>query len=387
MSNELMLNLNQPTNLPAYLLGGSGVNVSGQLMASIGDSRNRIGLKGSRFRQILNGKEEGVFDENYLDIILVGAVPTVSRVYYAQKFNSASGAKQKSPACYAVDTNDGPPPDVQHPQSSKCEICPQNVKGSAISESGQKTRACGFFRRIAFFLAGDMTGTLYYCDIKSMGLFGESNKALNKFNLNDYAKALKSHGVDASQVVTRISFDTDQSVPKLLFQPLRVITVEEKAVITKLVDGNEITDYTTINMSTVDISGEESAVEEDVAAPAAPAAPAAQPVAQAPRPQAPKATPVAQKPQPVAQAPRPQAPKATPVAQKPQQAALVIEDVTPPVEAAPVQQTVQRPAVPPVQKPAAVSHAQNPAPVSVQPVVQEVSSDAELADILGNLGL
>lgn len=383
-NNELTLILDQPSQLPAHLQG-IGIGVSQQLMAAIGDVRNRIGMKGNRFRQILQGKEMGVFDENYLDIILVGVVPTVSRIFYEGAY-SATG-KNKGPSCYSVDSNDGPPPDVKHPQSVKCADCPQNVKGSKIAENGMATKACGYFRRIAFFLAGDTEGVMYYADVKAMGLFGDSNKSLNKFNMNDYAKVLQSRGIDASVLVTRLSFDTDSSVPKLYFQPLRYISPEEAAVVMRLAEGEEIKAYLEINMNTVDISAEQAADEapaEEVAQPAAPAPQAAPKPQQAPQ----QAAPAPQQ----AQAPKPQAPaQAAPA--RPQQAPAqrtttvqVDSGVQAPAQQAAKPQSVQQPAQ---ARPQAPAQQAAPKPVVTQPapVVQEVTSDAELNDILAELGM
>ena len=390
MSQDMMLIQGDgPMQLPAHLQGLTGLGVGKALMAAIGDTRNRIGLKGNRFRQVINGQEVGVWEENYLDVIIVGVVPTLSRIYYAGKYKQAGD--NAPPVCYSVD-NVVPSDDVISKQSDKCATCPQNVKGSRISDDGHEGKACSYFRRMCIKLPGD--STLYYVDVKAMGLFGDSNKALNQFSMNDYAKFLETRGVDASLVITRLSFDIDSSVPKLLFKPFGYIDEFDAEQIRAISETNEINEYLTINMKTVDISQEISAdAVDDVAEAEAPApqpVQAARPVQaqQAPRPApagtpAPRPTPApartASTPQPAQRTtPQPTATKPTPVAQAPK-----------PVAARPAAKPAGRPVGRPVGTPVAARPVEGvlvdsnvPAP---QPV--EISSDGEMADLLGELGL
>ena len=343
MSKEISL-FDAPSNVPAHLQGYAS-GVSQALMAAVGSSLNRIGTKGSRFRQVLKGIEVGVWDENYLDVIFVGIVESVSRRYYAATYSQ--GGDNAPPTCYSVDGKN-PAEDVKLKQSTVgCNACPQNIKGSKIGDSGVKSKACSYFRRVAVMLAGDPEGILYRLDVTAMGLFGESHEKDQRYNLNDYAKALESRKMDAGTVVTRLSFDTDQSVPKLLFKPLRFISAEDVEVINAL-NKDEIKQYLEVSMSTVDITGEAHdeappAAQEQVAPQRAKAAPKAKPapvvqevvdedeqeeeaapvVAQ--RPPAPKpaqAKPAPQKPAPVA------AQKAAPVAAPKPKAAPVVAEVT-----------------------------------------------------------
>lgn len=387
---DLMIPVNSdgPMHLPAHL-AGLGLGVGQQLMATIGDSRNRIGLKGSRFRQVINGQEVGVWDENYLDVIIVGVVPTNSRIFYEGRYQQ--GGDNQPPTCYSVD-DITPADDVKNKQSDKCATCPQNIKGSRTTEGGQATKACGYFRRIAILLPGD--STLYYIDVKAMGLFGESHANVNRFSLNDYAKFLSSRGVDASVLVTRLSFDTDQSVPKLLFKPERYITEDEASMVMELSRGNEIQEYLTINMKTVDISQEVSpdASAEEVAEPEAPAP---TPARQAP-PAARTAPQAAPRPAPATQAapqprPAPAATQAAPAqrpaaAPAPRQAAPAARAAAPAQrQAAPAQRQAAPARQPVTIDNGVVQPATAPAPATrAQPV--EVAT-GEVGDILAELGL
>lgn len=419
MSNEMVLfggnGQGGPMQLPAHLQG-QGVGTTGALMAAIGDQRNRIGLKGNRFRQVVAGQELGVWDENYLDIIIVGVVPTVSRIYYANQY-SQQGDNQP-PTCYSVN-NIVPEDDVHQKQSDKCATCPQNIKGSRISNDGTESKACGYFRRLAVMLPGD--DTLYVLDVKSMGIFGESYKERGLFSLNDYAKFLNANGVDASNLVTRISFDTNQSVPKLLFKAARYIDELELSHVRSVSAPNEsgkseVDEYLTINMKTVDISKEQTTeqveevaeYEETVQTEPAPAprqaAPAPRQAAPATRPApaqtqaAPQrqAAPAQRQAAPQQAAPQRQAaPAQRQAAPAQRQAAPAQNQAAPQRQAAPA----QRQAAPAAQKPAAPT-VNRPAPRTQQATLPiddgvpqedavpvEVGSDDEMQSILSDLGL
>lgn len=341
MSNELTINADSPLTLPSYLQGVD-TDVSANLLATVTLGGNRIGLKGSRFRLVVNGKEEGVFEENYLDVVIVGAYPATSRMYYADTYDADV---KSAPTCYSAD-GIAPSDDVKNKQSDKCATCPMNEVGSKIY-NGHKGKACAYFQRLVVMLPGDESGNYYRLDVKAMGLFGDSHKAQHKYNLKDYIKFVAARNVDIGKLVTRISFDVDASVPKLLFSANRFVTAEEFEAVRLAVTSEEVKAMVAVSMATVDLSKEEDAdVPEAAPVEAAPVA------AQAPKAQTPK--PAAPKPQ----APAVQRPAAPQVAQKPK----------PPAP--------QRPVV----------EDKVPAPAQAAPAVVEVESDADLAAILAELG-
>lgn len=373
MNDLIISNDGGPLAIPAHLQGfTSGVNE--QMLQGIFVGGNRIGLKGSRFRIVINGKEEGIIEENYLDCIILAAHPANSRIFYEAAYDPDAAA---APTCYSAD-GIAPPDDVKAKQSDKCATCPQNVVGSKV-QNGRKMKACGYFRRLVVMLAGDLEGIAYRLDVKAMGLFGESNAQAHKYSLNDYIKFVDARNVDMGAIVTRLSFDTDQSVPKLLFAANRFVTQEEVAVVRERVRSEEVKHMAEVNMNTVDLSGEAALPAE------AEPAPAPAPVqTQAPQRAAP---PAPQRPAPVAPQ-QPQRP-APPAPQKPapavQQVARPVTQVAP--VAPPARQQVQKPTptAQAVQRP----QAQRPAPVvqqtQPQETVQEVGTDQELDDILAGL--
>ncbi len=291
MTNAL-INLDQPAGLPAHLQGFA--SSAGQNMVVGGGAFNRIGLKGSRFRLIVNGQEELIVEDNFLDVIIVGASPGVSRLFYQGVYDPET---KTAPTCYSTD-GITPNADVVNKQSGKCQMCPQNQIGSRVSGDGRKTRACGFFKRLAVALPSAPT-LLYRLDAKGMTIFADGKPANNKFSLAEYGKKLNTRGIDPCWLVTRLTFNTDESVPVVLFSPSRYLEPDETAIVADVINGGEVERLLEITSQTVDLSGETTSETPATAAP---------PAAQAPGTQT--AAPVAAPP-PVAAPAAVQAPPAT----------------------------------------------------------------------------
>jgi hypothetical protein len=309
-----------PVNqLPAHLAGfttGIGTDL---VLGGIG--RNKLGLKGNRFRLIVNGQEEAVLETNSLSVIIVGAAPGVGRLYYAGDY--VEGEKTH-PLCYSAD-GVVPGNDVLNPQSTKCANCPQNVKGSKITRDGAKTKACSYFKRLAVVLTEeqDPQHRIFQLDGKAMTIFGEGEPAQNKFTLNEYGKKLSTRGWDPAHLVTKLSFDTTSSVPKLYFSPERLLTEDEAPWVQDVCASDEVKLVTTITAITdasdaeTEVPAAETPVEDPTPVQAKPAARTATPAAAQPKPVAPKPAPAVAAPKTQA---KPTPPvtivKATPVVQE-----------------------------------------------------------------------
>src|SRR5690606_38340831 len=142
--------------------------------------------------------------ENFLDVILVGVLPYISRMYYEGEYDQTGQTKAK-PTCFS-EAGDAPPVDLPTRQSDKCDTCKWNVKGSKVVGNIQM-KACGFFQRLVVMLPDDPDHRVFKLDAKSQGIFGDSHANVNKFNIRDYGKLLGNRGIDACTVVTRLSFD------------------------------------------------------------------------------------------------------------------------------------------------------------------------------------
>jgi hypothetical protein len=253
MSTQLAtINLDSPQALvPAYLQ-----NLHTRVFTNIssGFGRNRISLKGNRFRLIVDNQEESVIETNYLDVIIVGltSMSEVSRMYFEGTYNADVKA---NPVCYSTN-GIKPNDDVKIKQSDKCAMCPQNEKGSrANANDGFKSRACQMFKRVAVILP-EHPDRVFQLDCKPMSLWAESRPNENKYCLRDYLAKFKTRGHDPAHAITRLSFDTEYSVPKLLFSAAAWIPQELVSTVVELTESDEVKTILEITASTVDFASE-----------------------------------------------------------------------------------------------------------------------------------
>jgi len=213
----------QPTTVPAYLKESPVAKTLATQMEGglAGRSINRISLRNGKFRFNIKGVEVGVQQGDNLDVVIIAANPAVSRIYYAGAYDAQ--AEGTRPDCYS---RNGETPEADSPnrQADKCALCPQNAVNSSRSGQG---KACAYKKRVIVVDPTNIMGTAFAMDIAAMGLFGEDDKANRKFNLKSYIEALKANGFIIPAVVTRMTFDDEESVPKLLFTPMRALTAEE----------------------------------------------------------------------------------------------------------------------------------------------------------------
>lgn len=274
MTNKLASILQNDAPLPVgkvpdWMLADAPSDIGGGLTG--GGSRDRISVKGNRFRLVQAGVEVAKKDEPYLDVVIIAANEHVSRIFYKDKFDPDVKA---APDCFSAD-GASPTEGASNPQSSKCATCPQNVKGSAVTENNKKRKACSYSKRIVVTLVGDEDRTLYQMDLKSMSIYGDGVPPSHLYTLQGYAKLLAAKKLRSDILVTRISFDDESSVPKLYFTPQEFLKKAEYDEIKKLVDSPEIKDLIAVDVyTTAPDSGTGDAGFQNYSAPKAPVAPA-----------------------------------------------------------------------------------------------------------------
>jgi hypothetical protein len=266
MGTHLSLFDSPTAQLPAHLSYSSGVSSD---IALGGMGRNRIGLKGSRFRLIVNGQEEAVLESNSMEVVIVGAAKGVGRIYYGGDYDPDT---KSHPLCYSPD-GIAPGSDVAAPQALKCAQCPQNQKGSKITQTGQKTKACTYFKRLAVVLLDDPAHRVFQLDGKALTIFGDGEPARNLFTLNEYSKKLNTRGWDVTHLITKLSFDTKSSVPKLYFSPVRLVGEDEADWIKEIINSEDVQETVKITAITDASDADTEAPAAQQAAPEAPKAP------------------------------------------------------------------------------------------------------------------
>jgi len=170
------------------------------------------------FKRIVNGEQVGNAVRGDIKVIILNALPSPSRQYYADKYDPSKEATL--PNCWS---NDGVAPEANAPdkQAASCMNCDQNIKGSG--ENGNK--ACRYVRRIAVMLENDPSGDIYQFNIPAKSLFGKGTGNVHPFE--SYTRYITSNNEALDNIVTKISFDAEASTMELNFSADRIITDDE----------------------------------------------------------------------------------------------------------------------------------------------------------------
>ena len=201
---------------PAFAKQGE-LSAVAKALAGGGASGKRLSIKGCVFRLMVDGKEVTSIEERYLDVVIVNAAPKVSRTFYAGQYVEGQAS---APACWSSDGN-APDASVKTKQSATCAACPQNVAGSGQGDS----RACRYNQQTAVVLANDMEGDVLQLSLPAASIFGKAEGENRP--LQDYVRYMLAQGIDVTQLITRLKFDTTVATPKLFFKPMRWLTEEE----------------------------------------------------------------------------------------------------------------------------------------------------------------
>jgi hypothetical protein len=206
------------------------------------------------FKRIINGEQIGNAIRGEINLIIVGALPKVSRIYYKEKYDP--NGEPTLPNCWSNlgDKPEGAAADKQH---SNCADCPKNVKGSG--ENGSK--ACRYQRRISVLVEGDASGDVYQFNVPAKSLFGKGTGNVHPFE--SYVKFLIANGESPDNVVTNVSFDANADTMELLFTPLRNVSDEEYEMVKAAQGKPETKMYTMITVAQADgVKKQPPAVEE-----------------------------------------------------------------------------------------------------------------------------
>lgn len=190
----------------------------------------RISIKASRFRLQSPQGGEVVVADTFLDVVIVDANPSISKIYYKQAYDAkADDSSFKAPDCFS-DNGVAPSSKAASPQCGTCQACPHNVWGSKIASNGAQTKACADAKKVAVLIANNPDGPVFElrvppASLKNLGAYGES---LSKRGIPDYA------------VVTRLSFDTNSDFPKLTFTASGWSSAEHAAALADIKGTEEV---------------------------------------------------------------------------------------------------------------------------------------------------
>ena len=184
----------------------------------------RISIEGRVFRKIVGGKEQSVNTDNSMNVIIVKMAHDASRTFYNSTYKK--GVKI-SPACWSNDSKT-PDGEVANPPASSCAECPNSVKGSG--QGGQGT-ACRLSWRIAVVLPNDPSGDVYQLVLPATSTFGKEENG--RWPFRPYVQMLANNNVSAGRIVTKMEFDINSPVPRLLFSPVAAVPADVRDVIAR----------------------------------------------------------------------------------------------------------------------------------------------------------
>lgn len=198
--------------LPDFLRNAGVSELTKQLAGKTGVKR--IVPKNGIFRKMVGGEEMGK-TSNALKAVIIHGSPNVGRIFYAKAWSP--DAEPTAPDCFS---NDGRAPDssIANPPASRCDSCPNNIKGSGMGSS----KACRYSRRLALMLLDDfgtaLEGEVYQMNLASKSLFGDN--VGDRFTFENYSKYLLNNGKSVDWFVTEISFNEDNDNQSVLFEPV-----------------------------------------------------------------------------------------------------------------------------------------------------------------------
>ena len=230
------------------------VELSETTKALMGSSDNRrISIKGGIFRMSVGSQEVAKNEDRAMNIIIVAAAPKTSRQYYAAIYQEGVTT---APDCWSADGS-VPSANCANKQSSSCATCPQNIAGSGLNNS----RACRYLHRLAVVLENDaVNGDVYGLALAATSLFGKGESG--KMPLFQYAKLLGAHGMNITDVVTEMRFDTDSATPKLIFRAVRPLEIAELEAIKEHGQTLEAKEAITVSYDASASTAEKSEPEE-----------------------------------------------------------------------------------------------------------------------------
>jgi hypothetical protein len=213
-------------------------------LASGGTTRRIQTNTNGTFKRIVNGEQIGNALRGEINVIIIAALPKVSRVFYKAAYDP--DAKPTLPDCWS-NLGDKPEAAASNQQGANCADCPMNIVGSGTNGKG---RACRFQRRISVLVAGDPTGEIYQFNIPAKSLFGKGTGNVHPFE--SYKNYLIANNESPDSVVTNISYDLNADSMELLFTPLRNISDDEYEMVKAAQASPEAKQYTMLTVAQTD---------------------------------------------------------------------------------------------------------------------------------------
>ena len=176
----------------------------------------------------------GIHCQDEIECIIVNA-SQVQRAYYEGEYDPNN---PQVPICWSSDTQ-RPDDEIPKRQATRCMDCKHDIRGSAPKGG----RACKFSQKLAVLFENDYA--VHQLHVPANSIFGRQSNG--HMPLQEYARFLSKNDTSCVSVYTKIYFDTDSSVPKLFFSPVRPIDSAEKNTVEEMVNHPDTIKAITLN--------------------------------------------------------------------------------------------------------------------------------------------
>lgn len=241
MSNDLA------TMFSGALAPIAGLDEDTLAVAGGARANKRISIKGGVFRKYSGGKEIGVIEDRYMNVVFVKMAHKASRMFYEATYQEG---QKVSPVCWSTDS-EKPDADVKAPCAPTCLDCPKSVKGSGQGGTGT---ACRLSWRTAVVLPNDPSGDVMQLVLPATSAFGKEDNG--RWPFRPYIQHLASHNVSAGRVITRMAFDTKSPTPKVMFSPIGKVPDEDLQIIANQAKSSVAEAAIKMNVFQADSTGE-----------------------------------------------------------------------------------------------------------------------------------
>jgi len=215
----------------------SGQGYTGNFAANIAESIPRLSIKGKEFTAIIDGVTKVLTNpqtgEVYqqLDVVLVNSSKFIAKSYYIKGFNEGD---TNPPDCWSLDGM-RPDPSVVNKVHATCPDCPMNAFNSKPARAADKMgpKACADSKRVVVVIPHQLSRP--NPTVLLLRVPQSSHK-----NMKAYVQLIERHGFQPNACVTRLSFQSGESFPKLLFNFAYPLDDTQYAAVKALADGDQV---------------------------------------------------------------------------------------------------------------------------------------------------
>lgn len=208
----------------------AGDDLSGGITGGYGIIRYRGKVWAIHYRDIEQQlmRPDGDGPMGSIDIVILKANPALSKTWYENGWDENSNSPPDCASANGVTPDQG----VPKRQSVTCANCPRNAWGTA--PNGGKGKACGDHRRLAVVPTNDLDNTIFG------GPMLLRCPAASLQDLATFDSKYKAAGYPYFSMGIKVSFDPQESFPKLVFTAVRPLNDDEARKVVALRASDEV---------------------------------------------------------------------------------------------------------------------------------------------------